>query len=439
MRNRLRTILLLSAPAFACAQSQPDLNAILERLERLEQQNRELRAELESMRKQLPHVEAQPTLAERVEVQERRTEELAQSKLESEHRLPIQVTGMALFNAYWNGRNSGDTSHPTTASASSSQPFAGATLRQTIVGLKFQGPRIFAGGSVNGTVYVDFFAGTASSLNQLARIRTASLNLDWKDTTIMVGQDKPILAPREATSLAQVGVTPLTAAGNLWLWMPQARLEQRFHFGDSAGLRAQVGVFQTNENTSNVPAEYLTAFSRARPGWQSRFEFWRDLPGGRHISIAPGLHHSRSIVEDRSLPANVYAVDWLIRPHARLDFSGQFFSGRNTQTLGGLRPGITFFADGSVRPVRSQGGWAQLSFRATARTSFNLYGGQEAHPAADLLPGAIQRNRAYAANIMYKLGSNVLAAFEAYQARTTYLGSGTRLIPHYDFALAYLF
>ena len=301
MTDRLWLAALLFCAAPLGAQQQPDLNAILARLEALEQQNRELKAELQALRKQVTPEPAKAVLAERVEVLERRSEETAQTKVESDHKLPIQLTGMALFNAYWNGGHSGDTSHPTTASLALSQPFAGATLRQSIFGVKFQGPHIFAGGTVNGTLYVDFFAGTATSLNQLARIRTASIDLDWRDTTITVGQDKPILAPREPTSLAQVGVTPLTAAGNLWLWMPQARIERRFHFGDSAGLRAQFGVFQTNESTANVPAEYVSMLSRARPGWQGRWEFWRDFAGDRHVSIAPGVHYSRSRFEGYTL------------------------------------------------------------------------------------------------------------------------------------------
>jgi len=53
--------------------------------------------------------------------------------------------------------------------------------------------------------------------------------------------------------------------------------------------------------------------------------------------------------------------------------------------------------------------------------------------------GGISRNLGYAANIMYRLGTNVVTGFEASQVRTTYLGIGTRLNQHYDLAIAYLF
>jgi hypothetical protein len=56
-----------------------------------------------------------------------------------------------------------------------------------------------------------------------------------------------------------------------------------------------------------------------------------------------------------------------------------------------------------------------------------------------LLNGQIDRNLAFGGNVMYRLGSNVLASFETSHTRTTYLGSGTRINPHYDLALGYFF
>jgi hypothetical protein len=51
----------------------------------------------------------------------------------------------------------------------------------------------------------------------------------------------------------------------------------------------------------------------------------------------------------------------------------------------------------------------------------------------------VLRNRAYAGNIMHRLAGNLVASFEIAQIRTNYLGLGKRLVPHYDFALAYLY
>ena len=107
------------------------------------------------------------------------------------------------------------------------------------------------------------------------RIRTAAINLDWTNTSLMFGQDKPIISPRDPESLAQVGVSPLTAAGNPWLWQPQFRVEQRFSLGAGSGLRAQAGVFQTSIPSAAQGTIY--AAQESRPGAEGRLELW---PGG---------------------------------------------------------------------------------------------------------------------------------------------------------------
>ena len=73
------------------------------------------------------------------------------------------------------------------------------------------------------------------------------------------------------------------------------------------------------------------------------------------------------------------------------------------------------------------------------KLSFHFYAGEQYNRPTDLAPSGIQRNFVYAGNLMYKLAPNVLAALEASQTRTEYLGSLLRLNNHYDLALAYLF
>ena len=80
----------------------------------------------------------------------------------------------------------------------------------------------------------------------------------------MVGQDKPLIAPRDPFSLAQVGVSPFTDAGNLWLWSPQARVEERFKFGDDSGLRAQLSLYQLGETTDDTSYEITSNRQRGR-------------------------------------------------------------------------------------------------------------------------------------------------------------------------------
>jgi len=419
------------------AQQPTELKAVLDRLDRLEAQNQALMTEIRALRQQLAVNAGPPAVQpveERVEIAEQRIAELDQTKVSSEHRSPVALTGMLLFNAFLNGKGSAGLDNPVVVPQTKGQAAGGGIFRQSVIGLKVNGPTVAGGGKVSGSVYMDFFGGTG--LGQTVRLRVATIDTRWKNTSLGFAIDKPILAPREPDSLAQVGVSPLTAAGNLWLWQPQVRVEHRISFGDGAGLRAQAGVYQTSESGTGLAA-VAPDLARSRPGYQTRMEFWSES-GSRRIEVAPGFHYSNTQAFQQSIPSRIFTADWLIRPAGRVDFTGAFFHGENTGVIGGLRQGVSFFG-GRPRAVRATGGWAQLTVRMTPRAWFNLFGGQQDDRNRDLDVGGIGKNQAYGANLMYRWGPNVLSSFEASQVRTSYLGSGTRINPHYDLAFAYLF
>jgi len=449
MQLKLRFFLLALVPSVMAAQSREpaDLERILHRLDVLEQQNRELLSEIRSLREQIASTSDAPTaasppvttpLAERVGVAEQRIHDLAQDRIESDRHSPVQLTGMLLFNSYMNGKYGGGEQDPTTAAPEAGTRSDGATFRQTIVGLKFQAPERVAGAEVSGDAYVDLFGGSGDALDELVRLRIASINFQWANTTFTVAQDKPILAPREPDSLAQVGYSPLTGAGNLWLWRPQARIEQRLLFGDSAGLRAQAGVLETSE-TGNVAAGYSSYEPTGRPALEGRFVFWKKSGDNGDFEIAPGFHVSNSQILGYSVPSRVASVDWRVPLARTITLTGAAFLGENLGVIGGLRQGVVVPYYGTPRAVHGAGGWAQLEYRATRGLSFHLFGGQEDDRNRDLQTGLISKNQSYGANAMYRIVSNVVASFESAIVQTAYIGSPTHLNPHYDLAFAYLF
>jgi hypothetical protein len=371
-------------------------------------------------------------------VQEARTAELAQTRIGTSSRFPVSLSGMALFNAFHNSKRAGGAQYPTTASRDISPGNGGGSFRQSIVGLRFWGPTMAGGGKVSGSLFTDFWAGSDSSLNHLVRIRTAAVQIDWRNTTIMLAQDKPLISPREPESIAQVGVAPLTNAGNPWLWQPQLRLEQRIAFGDMAGLRLQGALYQTSESRTEVPETYSPGVSPARPGYQGRIEFWKDFGAARRLEIANGFHRSDSRTSGHTVPSRIYSLDWMIRPLAALDFSGLFFTGQNIAPLGALRQGFVIL-NGAPRAVRTRGGYGQLAWRPTPRLSFHGFSGQQDDRDADLLYGGIGKNMINGGNAMYRLAPNVIVSFEGSRIRTNRLNAGTQWVTHYDLALAYLF
>ena len=443
----------------AGAQNTPEMREVLSRLERLEKDNATLTQEIHALRKELAGIRAPaqeaagPVTAstdgqaapadsqpaeEALAIERARIDELAQTKVESSQKFPVRLTGMALFNAFVNGRNNGDMDNPIVASQTGAEATGGATLRQTTLGLLFNGPQTFGGGKISGSLYMDFFQGSSLSVGHLFRIRTAAINFDWTNTSVMFGQDKPIISPRDPDSLAQVGVSPLTAAGNPWLWQPQLRIERRVSFDSDSGLRIQAGVFQTS-----VPSvdQYPTLYSHeaSRPGVEGRVELWHRWGETGRIEIAGGIHVNRNHIGSFSVPSNVYSVDWFLRPLAKLEFSGMFFHGRNVAVLGALPPGFSVLPDGQAIPVRSNGGWGQMRIPITPRLAFNIYGGEQVNRESDLSYGVIGSNFAYFSNVMYRLAPNVIVSLEGGQVRTQYYQIGNRLNDQYDLGLAYLF
>ncbi len=445
-----RVLLTLLAPGILTSQmaaqtASPELQKIMDRLDRLEKQNQSLAEEVQQLRKELAEARgpAQPPAAaapleEKVAVDESRIDELAQTKVEASQRFPIRVTGMALFNAFLNSKGSGGQEYPIFAWPGD-QASGGGSLYQTVLGLEYSGPQ-FLGGNIHGNVYMDFAGGSGTPFDYGFRLRTGEIEIEWADRSIMAGLESPIFAPREPASLAQVEFAPLSGAGNLWLWTPQVRFEQKIHFTDRTGVRAQIGAVQTNEVAPYQQSGQSP--EAARPGIEGRFEFYHRFQGdaqdGPRIEIAPGFHSSVTHVAGTSVSSNLFSLDWFTNPLPKVEFTGAFFSGQNVAPVGGLE-GYTVLPTGVAIPVHSKGGWSQLTLAATSRLSFHIFSGLENGRTADLGYYAIGRNWVYGANFFYRLAPNVLLGAEVSQARTNYIDSSLRINNHYDLALAYLF
>ena len=440
------------------AQNNSEIATILGRLDKLERENQALAAEVRQLRAELAASRGAPTsaaqtgdgaearqttnndglphVAEELDVQEKRVEELAQTKVEASEHFPIRLTGTALFNSFLDSKQNGSADYPNVA-APTGPGHAGATLRQTTLGLEFRGPTTVWGGSVHGYVFMDFFTGT-TVFNQYLRLRTGAIRIDWKSRSIMVGVEKPIFNPREPASLAQVGFSPLTGAGNLWLWIPQVRFEQDFAFGHSDGLRARLGVVETHE-TPPYQTTSTTGVEGARPGFEGRFEYFHKFDDERRAEFAAGFHTSTTHALGFSIPSNLYSLDGFVNPSRRVEFTGVFYSGRNLANLGTgpINQGYGIYA-GMASAVPNRGGWGQITIHTSKRIDFHVFTGEQTYPASRLEPGQIDRNLMYGVNLFYRLAPNVILAPELSQLRTTYLGP-IRINNHYDLALAYFF
>ncbi|HLH07502.1 MAG TPA: hypothetical protein VKW78_09705 [Terriglobales bacterium] len=428
---------------------------ILDRLDALEKQNQEIVSEIRSLREELKSAATpaasvsaaqtssaeapapQSTIDERLTVQEHRTAEQAQTKVEAEHKFPIQLTGMLLFNAFANSApGAGD--NPGEYGLLAGPNRDGATLRQTLLGLNFEGPSLPGEGRVNGYLMMDFWGGSATPGSSWLRLRRAGISLDWHHRSFFVGQDKPLISPYQPDSLAEVGIPPLAGSGNLWYWLPQARYEERIDLSPNTTLTAQIAAIQTKETYTYDGPPVTRSIEQARPGIEGRLAFAHKFDDTRKIQIAPGFHFSTTHAAGTSIGSHIGTVDFVVIPWRYLQFSGTAFRGQNVAVLGSLGNGFVISQQG-VHPIISSGGWLQVAVPITSRLTWNLFSGLENDAGYNLFYSTTVHSWTYASNVMYHLGPNLIVGLEALQLRTRTVSGARDLHNHYDLAVGYLF
>jgi hypothetical protein len=441
-------LLMFSAPVSAQQPISPDaLQKILDRLDTLEKQNEALMTEVKALRETVKDAQAASNtqterLQEQAEVQEQRVKDQAQTKVGSSQRFSMSLTGMFLFDSYLFTGQTSPVFTPGSDYYATGGSTAGATLRQSIIGFDFGGPQLPGGGQMHGSLSMDFYAQASNpqtGLDDIFRIRRGVVSFDWKNRSVIVGQDKSLIAPLQPTSFAWVGIPPLSGAGNLWLWRPQIRYEERIPLSSSTQATLQAGVLQTDEYYS---APYLPAsayLQPARPAIQARFQLRHNWSDETRIVVGLGAHASETHLLGQSVPSRVVSLDAFYKPLQKLEISGTLFYGENFANLGGEPPGVTVENNGTVIPVHGAGGWVQIALPVTSRLTFDIYGGRQANDSNDLNQYEMFRTLTYAGNILYRLSPNVIIGFEGSRNRLDQYDSGQLLTNRYDATVAYLF
>src|SRR5262249_29700168 len=103
----------------------------------------------------------------------------------------------------------------------------------------------------SAVVQFDFFGSRPADTNlsqgrvfNQPRLRLAYFQLTKGTWKIVAGQDKAIIAPLDPVSLSHVAVPLGAAAGNLWGWLPQARLEKTQKITEKTSLLLQAGILR---------------------------------------------------------------------------------------------------------------------------------------------------------------------------------------------------
>ena len=379
----------------------------------------------------------------------------------SQSKFPVTVYGTVLLNAVYNTALTNIEDIPLIAGKQGSDPFPNdknyaMTARQSRLGFRYQGPEVM-GAKISGQVEVDFFGGKAALGNgvnmDLLRLRLALGRLDWKDFSLVAGQDWSVFAPLNPTSLASYAIPAMSASGNPWIRSPQLRAEWRHALSDSSKFQWQIGA--TDPNVGDYGTAFLTSRSpligeRGRmPALDSRLGFTSTVDG-HDFAFGVSGHYGRGKNVGTIGPRNVTrtvdswgaALDWSLPFSKYFAITGEAYEGRALGIFSvASGEGVGAVGTRGEHGVLSRGGWAQAQLNFNPKWQMNAAYGIDQPKTTELPVGNRNRNQTFMTNLMYKFSPNVTFAWEYRRFLTDFRNQlfADERGDHINFAVAYAF
>jgi hypothetical protein len=309
-------------------------------------------------------------------------------------------------------------------------------MRQSRVGAIIEGPQI---GSMrtSGFLAVDFFGGITNfqtgQVMGLPRLLYGYMRLEGEHTAIEVGQDQMILAPRNPTSLAAMSFPDLYRSGNLYLRVPQVRVEHTIATGKSGELLAVGGI------VAPIAGDYAGGYAfvppnlageRSRhPAFQGRLA-WRAKPrsADRGFELGFSGHYGNEEYVGGAISSWAAALD-LDASVGRFGLGGEWYVGKNIDAFGG--------SIGQL--AKSAGGFVEGRFRATPRLEFNGGVGRDRLFDMSFFPAALEGNSGIYANTIFRWTPEFASSLEYRWLSTDPVQNATRQNNHVNFVLTYSF
>jgi uncharacterized coiled-coil protein SlyX len=340
---------------------------------------------------------------ERIETLEAALKLHDQTKVESNSKYPVRLTGLILFNGFLNKGLADNIDLPAVAlhqTSTSGNGSLGATLRQTILGVEGNGPH-FLGARTSADVNFDFFSGISytsyGTSAGVVRMRTAGINFDWSNDSLQVGMEAPLISPLSPTSFATVAEPSLAGAGNLWAWAPQLRYAHRFTLQDENHLQFEFGLWDSpaaGYNSNQLFRSASPAELAEQPAYETRISY--GSPDQRGLEIGASGYYSRQAYPGyqgyngtENLDSWAGTSDWKLPLSHRFEVSGEGYRGRSIGGLGGgvYKDAVTGTSPISGAPALSGlnaiGGWSQIKTRFGQSTETNLSIGMDDGFASD--------------------------------------------------------
>ncbi len=368
----------------------------------------------------------------------------SESAVQTRSRMALELNGRVLMNAFGNSRRVNNVDVPVFVrpDTASGLPLGGGgiAIRQTTLGLSVNSGSVL-GASFVGALDVDFYGGQQPSSGgrtfPLLRMRIATATLSWPNADLMVGQDGPLVSPLNPVSFASVGVPGFTAAGNLWLWLPQARLGIHtggpVRFGVQGAVLAPTsgdpaGLFDTDNDIAERSKRPFVE-GRAHVSWGAD-----DLAGSIGVSTHAGWFATPGSTNQRESFA--VAADALLPLSRHFEVRGEWYSGDGMRGLGGGAIGQLFGTSG--QPIESTGLWGQANAKLGTRVTLGAGYGFDDPDDGDLPAAARRKNTTIEAHLHVRPAGPLLLGFEYRRLETTY-ASGKLANDHLNLAVGFVF
>lgn len=392
-----------------------------------------------------------------------KVDEQYQTKVETAAKYRARLSGIVLMNAFRSVGAADNLDLPDYAEApapGTSQTSFGATLRQTEIGLEIFGPSL-AGAKSSASVQFDFFGGFPATNNGvnfgIARMQTASLRLDWKDTSVIAGQDSLFISPLSPTSFASLATPAFAYAGNLWGWTPQLRVEHRYDLADQQTLTLQAGILDNLdwEPPANSYVRVAQAGERTgQPAYAVRTAWSRPVFDHPLSFGVAGYYGHQNWSWGRYVDAWAGMTDWQIPILRRLTLSGEFYRGRGVGGLGAAIGQTVLYGANpydpttSIHGLDSAGGWTQIKFQLTPKVELNGVLAEDDAFATDVRGFAtdannfgsiLGRNRGALGNLIYRPRSDLLLSAEFRRLHTFPVYDSASVTNQVNLAMGILF
>jgi hypothetical protein len=370
-------------------------------------------------------------LQTRLDALEHQVAEGTENGVHTRSGIRIELTGRVLVQAFGNTRRVNNVDNPQFVRPDTADVVpvrgGGLSMRQSLIAFRVTSPDV-AGAQFSGDLQTDFNGGQQPSTGgrtfPLLRLRVARATLRWSKSELMVGQEVPLIAQVNPISIAASGTPEFAGAGNLWLWLPQARITLGGMTPNTAAIQLAVLAPTNGDPAAPFDTDLDLAERSQRPFLQGRLRYRWEM-SDRAGELGCGAHvgwialNSSATNRRPTAPSQALACD-IVAPWRIFELRGEAYGGQALRGLGG--GGIGQSLGPTNNPVHDVGRWGQLNIAPSAIWSVGAGAGLDDPRDRDIAAAGRQRNVSMAGYFITHPSGPLVLGVEFRRIATTYSG-----------------